>query len=35
MTNNILEEFKKILNEVTWMDQKSKNAALTKVHQNF
>jgi predicted metalloendopeptidase len=30
MTNNILIEFKKILKEVTWMDAKSRQAALEK-----
>jgi membrane metallo-endopeptidase-like protein 1 len=30
MTNNILIEFKKILKEVSWMDAKSRQAALEK-----
>ena len=32
MTTNILNEFKKILNELTWMDIQSKNSALTKAN---
>ena len=31
MTNNILKEFKSILNEIDWMDTQSKKAALDKV----
>ena len=32
MTNNILNEFKSILNETDWMDVSSKQAALDKVY---
>lgn len=31
MSNNIIKEFKSILNETDWMDAQSKKAALEKV----
>ena len=31
MTNNILKEFKSILDETDWMDPQSRKAALDKV----
>lgn len=32
MTNNILKEFKQVLNETDWMDEQSKQAAKDKVN---
>ena len=32
MTNNIINEFKQILKEVTWMDSKSLKSALEKAN---
>lgn len=32
MSNNIIKEFKSILNETDWMDAQSKKAALEKVN---
>ena len=32
MTNNIIKEFKQILNETDWMDENSKKAAMDKAN---